>query len=143
MTWQIIRSVQQFQVGAQTNTQVLRSPSGPRGQPAGQDIGWMASNSLQAGEVLTSAPLGHPATYVEIYAHSESGFQSNQTLTVNQKRAGAIVATASLSVGPGANDWSTAITALVGLVGDVFQLVLPNPADGQCSDISGTLGSTP
>lgn len=152
MSWQIVRTLAQVQVvrqtaqvqvGAITAWRVLRAASGPRGLAAAQDIGWTLSLALGPGEVLNSPPLPHPATYVMIYAHSDSGFAGARTLTVRQKRAGTTIASATLAVGSGAKDWSVAIAALAGAAGDVFALVLPSPADGQCTDLSVSLGSTP
>lgn len=143
MTWQIIRSVQQVQVGARRDYQVIRSPSGPRGLAAAQDFGWVLSGVLGGGEMLNSPPFPHAATIVAIYAHSDSGFAAPQTLTVHQKRAGSVIATATLAVGPGATDWAATITALNFGVADIAQLVLPSSADAQCTDLSISLGSTP
>lgn len=123
--------------------QINRSASGPRGQAAGQDVGWMVSVALGAGEVLNGPPLPHVQTWVSIYAHSDSGFAAGQVLTLRLKRANVVVATASLAVGPGAHDWETAITPINTAVADVPCLVLPNPADSQCTDLSVSLGSAP
>jgi hypothetical protein len=145
MTLQIIRNVSQLQIGATTDYQIIRSPSGPRGLAAGQDVGWTLSIGLGAGEKINSPPLPHAATFVEVYAHSDSGFQVAQTLSIHQIRAGSVIASTTLGVGSGTHDWTSAISApgLVCAAGDVFQLVLPNPADGQCTDLSVSLGSTP
>lgn len=143
MSWRIIRSTPQYQVGAAKQFQVLRAASGPRGAAAGQDVGWSLSFAIGAGEVANLPPLPHAATYTSLYAHSDSGFAASQTLTIRQKRAGAVITTATLAVGPGANDWSATIAALEGEVADVFALVLPSPADIQCTDLSVSLGSTP
>ena len=145
MTWQIIRSVQSYQIGAETDYQIIRAPSGPRGQAAGQDIGWVVSGALGAGEVLNFPPLPHAATFTTIYAHSTSGVAAPQTVTINQLRAGSIIASAAIGLTTGHTDWSTAIagSGLAFAVADVAQLVLPSPADSQMNDLSVSLGSTP
>lgn len=144
MSWRIIRSSALYQIGAASQVQVLRAPGGPRGLPASQDVGWAVSSNLRAGETLTLPPLPHPAVFAVLYAHSDSGVAAAQSVLVQQKRSNAVVATASLALGVGANDWSAALAApLTCLVGDVLQLVLPTPADLQLSDLAVSLGSEP
>jgi len=143
MTWQIIRQIQQAQVGVGKTVQIIHAPGGPRGAAAAQDIGWSIATNLSAGEVINGPPAIHPATYAVMRAHSDSGFSTTQTITLNQVSAGQVVASAQVQVTASGNDWSAAITALSFAAGDVPQLVLPNPADPQCTDISISVGSNP
>lgn len=123
---------------------LLRGGRGPRGQAAGQDVGWVFNSALGPGEVSNFPPLPHAATFAAIYAHSDSGFAGTKILTIQQVRAGTVIASATLSVGAAATDWQGAISPpLAFAVADVPRLVLPNPADGQCVDLSVSLGSTP
>lgn len=122
---------------------LIRGGRGPQGPAASQDIGWLVKGSLGAGEVLNLPPLPHAATFAVLYAHSDSGFSGPQTLTVEQVRAGSVIDTATLPVGAAATDWQTTISAMAFAAADVPRLILPNPQDSQCTDLSVSLGSTP
>lgn len=124
---------------------VIRAVTGPRGVPAGQDVGWILSGGFNPGEMLNSPPLARATIFSMIYAHTDSGVFSPQTLTIHQRRAGTTIATTTIGLSPGLNDFQASIggSGLSCSPGDYFQLVMPNPIDTDLIDITLTLGSTP
>jgi hypothetical protein len=138
MTWQIIRKVVQVQVGAARQYQVLRSPGGPRGLPAAQDIGWgPLTGGFGAGEIIDGPPLAHAATYVTARLRTRTGVSAPQVirLLINDVQ----VATVALS--PGCRQITAAIGPVTGAPGDAPSLAMPDPADPQLDDLTITLGS--
>ena len=119
-------------------------PPGPPGPPASQDIGWgPLTGAFAAGEALNTPPLPHAATYGAIYAHTDSGVAATQTLTIEQRRAGAVIASVTLALNPGDHDVAQAISSLTAIAADVMTLVMPSPADSQLTDLTISLGSNP
>ncbi len=121
-------------------------PQGPAGADAGQDTGFgPLTGGFAAAEIINAPRLAHPATITTLYAQTDSGVAANQTLTVYQKRLGAIVGTATIMLSPGGHEFSQAIggAGLAFEVGDWPCLVMPSPADTQLVDLTLSLGSTP
>lgn len=127
------------------NTVVVISPTGPQGAPAGQDIGWLLSGGVAAGESLALPPLGHGATFNAIYATTVSGVDADTVLTITQKRLGIVISSATITLTANANDFMAAIPSpgLVGLRRDVMVLDIPDPLSSQLTDLAVTLGSYP
>ena len=132
-------------VGGVAGYAIVRVPSGPQGIPAAQDLGWgpLSGGFFTAGETIDCAPLARSATFATALVHTRSGVASNQTITINQLRAGTVIATQTFVLHPADRDVTVTLSggALAGLQGDVFQLVMPTPADTQLIDLSVTLRS--
>ena len=114
---------------------------GPAGAAAAQDFGWSLTAPFTSGEAINSPPM-RACSYVGALVHSTSGFAASQTLTVKQFRSGVLVASETISVGPGQNDWSVTFgTPLAIQKSDIIQLVMPAPPDTQCEDLGVTMVS--
>lgn len=115
---------------------------GPPGANAAQDIQWAPlASPFSSGEKLNSGPLQRPSFYATFKVHSDSGVTGPETLTLNQIRANAVIATATISLTAGQHDWAGAISpAMNADAADVIQLVLPAPTTS-ASDLSASIGS--
>lgn len=141
---QIIKTSPKYQIIRGETFQIIRAPSGPRGQAAQQGYGgWVWEGTLTGGDIVDGPPAAFPLTLNIAYAHSRSGFAADQVCTVEQVRFGSVISTASIPVTTTGNDWAVPITAIEIDTQDIVRAILWDPADGQCTDFSLSLGSTP
>lgn len=155
MTWQIIRDtvqtqivrqISKVQVGTKPTFQILRSASGPRGQPAGQDIQFAPlTGGFAPGEIIKGGRVAHATNCVVIYVETSSGVEQAQTITIQQARAGSVIGSANFTLNPGDSEIEAVIPdpGLAFAIGDQPRIAMPDPADPQLTDLTVTIGSIP